>query len=526
MKLSKIVLAVGATLFASQVFAAGLTTSELISAQKTWISGASAPTRVIYEGWVEGCDAGTNTIYSSQTGTAVVPGSLGNFVAYSCKRGGVSSVLFHTVDGGSLNAYAPHTVGTKLGRVSLSAIIAAVTAASTPTLNYVDSSNPLNNAGVYKGVAAVGVAVSSTPTANTIVNGTTKDINGVVIPAGNTLLSTNAYNANKVATDAANSAPQLPVGGFSDVEAALWPSAIGGGDVSSAGTEGQANIGQVFGVAVSTNLYRALQLAQGFTAAQITADIDFSPALAPNISSEQYASIIQQGGSYQTDWSPILGSAGIGKKVILARRVETSGTQASSNAFFLKNPCTNAVSGNLNPAVAADSSANFEVFEGSGTSDVKKRLSLANVQGDYAIGVMSVENDWNLETNVVQTVAAPGSHEYRWLKLDGVHPEAGDVTGTGATLNRGNARLQAVNGQYPFHMETRTFIANGLTGFNNSIVTAIAGKLAAPTNAAACTTLPRGLTLNPLGGSSCTNGVQVHKGTTLGNSCAPISLFF
>ena len=142
-------------------------------------------------------------------------------------------------------------------------------------------------------------------------------------------------------------APQLPVGGFSDVEASILPSTLGGGDVSSFGTEGQAYIGQVFGVVVSTPLYRALQTAQGVSASAISADTTFDPAIAPNITSAQYVSIAAQGGAYQTDWSPILGSVGTGHKVILARRVDTSGTQASSNAFFLKNPCASGVAANL-----------------------------------------------------------------------------------------------------------------------------------------------------------------------------------
>ena len=134
MKLKQIALAIGVTLMATAAVAAPVTPSQIGAAQsagtlqKAWISGASAPTRVIYEGWVDGCDAGTNSIFVSQTGTAVIPGSIGNYLAYACTRAGVASVLFHTLDGGSLNAYAPHTVGTKLARISLAGIIATTSA--------------------------------------------------------------------------------------------------------------------------------------------------------------------------------------------------------------------------------------------------------------------------------------------------------------------------------------------------------------------------------------------------------------
>ena len=495
MKLKQIALAIGVTLMATAAVAAPITPAQIGAAQsggtlqKAWISGATAPTRVVYEGWVDGCDAGTNSIFVSQTGTAVIPGSIGNYLAYACTRAGVASVLFHTLDGGSLNAYAPHTVGTKLARISLAGIIATTSA----PLAYNDASQPLNNANVYKGVAQVGANQPTTgPTA-----------------------ASNAANAAAVAGDA--NGPQLPVGGFSDVEAALFPVTLGGGNVSAKGTEAQANIGQVFGVAVNTNLYRAMQAAQGITAA----DTNFDPALAPNITSSQYAAIIDNDNSsaYKQDWSLLAGGAGTGKKVIVARRVATSGTQASSNAFFLRTPCADAVQGNLIPAVTADSIPGvFEVTENSGTGNVKAQLTAANAAGNFAIGVMSIENDWSLDN------AANGG--YRWLKLDGIHPEtASDFTNP---LNgRGNARLSTVTGNYAFHSEARYFVANTApVGFGANIVPAIAAKLGNPPSLAACNTVPRGLTLNPLAGSVCTVGTVVHKGTNGGNNCAPNKLFF
>ena len=188
-------------------------------------------------------------------------------------------------------------------------------------------------------------------------------------------------------------------------------------------TESEAFVGQTFGIAVSTNLYRALQLAQGMTAAAIAADTTFDPALAPNITSAQYTSIIAQGGAYQTDWSPLLGAAGSGKKVVLARRTDTSGTQASSNMFFLKNPCANGVFGQLIPATVADSTPTFVVTENSSTGNVKSALTAANTAGDFAIGVVSGENDWRVETSV-------SSAQYRFIKLDGISPETNSLQGT------------------------------------------------------------------------------------------------
>ena len=137
-----------------------------------------------------------------------MPSTIGSFNAYACTRAGVTSLLFHTVDGDSINAYAPHTLCTKLARISLAGIIGTTSA----PLMYFNNSQPLNNANVYKGVQQVG---SKLPRL-----GATKAFN--------------VANAAAVAGDA--NGPQLPVGGFSDVEASLFPASLGGGNVSAKGT--------------------------------------------------------------------------------------------------------------------------------------------------------------------------------------------------------------------------------------------------------------------------------------------------
>jgi hypothetical protein len=457
MQFKQIALAVAATLVAGHAAAAAVTQADVAAArsastlQETWLSGASAPTFNVFQGFALGCDAGSVAIFTNNA-TAGRPGSIGDYNAYACTRGGVVSVAYHTVAGGSFNAYAPHVDGTQLQRV--------------------------------KALDTASCSVTGSVT-----------IGSTVYP-----VKANCNRLNPVTTS--DNGPTLPAGGFSDVEAALF-----GFDVSSAGTEAQANVGQVFGLAVSTNLYRALQTAQGLSDVNATT---FDPANAPNLSSAQYTSIIAQGAAYQTDWSPILGATGTGKKIVLARRVATSGTQASSNAHFLKNPCNGdpAVQGLLAPAGAGDSVPGaFEVSEASGTSDVKVALTTANTNGHYAIGVVSLENDWRAETNAARK-------EYRFLKLDGVHPEAGDVT---------YARAKALTGDYAFHMEMRNFVANSADSFGAALIPEITASLGNPAN---CADVPRGLTLNPLGGSSCTAGVEVAKHTRFGNNCQATQLFF
>ena len=454
MKIKQIVLAVATTLLAGQAFAAAVSGADIATAraannlQETWLSGASAPTYNVFLGYAKDCDAGSVSLWTDGTKNAK-PGSVGNNMAYACTRGGVVSVVYHTVEGGSFNAYAPHVVGATLTR--LKKLESNTTCAAT---------------------TAVVTAVGTVP----------------------------QYNKCTIVTPATSpdDVVDLPAGGFSDVEAALF-----GFDVTAAGTEAEAYVGQVFGVAVNPVLYRALQAAQSLS------DVDantFDPANAPNITSAQYTSIISSGGNYHTNWSPLI--AGSTKAINLVRRVDTSGTQASSNAFFLKNPCNGqpGLGGALAPAAKAtdENPGVFNITEGSGTGDVKKKLTALNVTNDYGIGIISLENNPATEKTLAQ---AGDSYGYRFIKLDGVHPEAGDTT---------NARAKAVSGEYPFHMEMRSFLANTADSFGAALIPAIAASLGNPAD---CTTVPRGLTLNPNGGSSCTVGVQVAKHTRYGNNC-------
>ncbi|MCB5190618.1 hypothetical protein LG198_07760 [Methylobacillus arboreus] len=475
MQVKQLILAIAATFAAGSVLAAPVTPAQIGAArtagtlQETWISGASAPTFNIYSGFALGCDANSISLFSNASSdTSVRPGSLGNYAAYACTRGGRVSVVYHSVADGSWNAYAPHIDGTQLQRLRrLEQANCQVATGSFP--GHVN----------YKSCTLVNPA--ATP-------------DGAVVK---------------------------PAGGFSDVEASLF-----GFDVSSAGTEAEAYVGQTFGIAVSVPLYRALQVAQGIyasVAAANAADAAFSPANAPNISSAQYTSIIARDSGYQNDWSPILDSAGAGRAIYLERRVHTSGTQASSNAHFLHNPCAEGTSAGLPVAGAADSTSSFIVTEHSGSGNVKTTLTTRGTNNQFAIGVLSLENNWRSDSS--------SQNGYRYVKLDNVHPEAGTFDGNGNGTPDGVefARETAINGDYPFQIELRSFVANTADAFGAQLIPEITAALGNPAN---CADVPRGLTLNPLGGSICSSAavpgeLQVTaKGTRFGNNCAPQQLFF
>jgi hypothetical protein len=104
----------------------------------------------------------------------------------------------------------------------------------------------------------------------------------------------------------------------------------------------------------------------------------------------------------------------------------------------------------------------------------------------FAIGVLSAENDFRAD--------APASAGYRYLKIDGVHPEAGDTS---------RARRTAANGDYKFHMELKQFVRADYAGqapktpFEAAIIGQITENLKNPP-VESCAVFPRGLTLNPL----------------------------
>lgn len=470
MKFTKIALAIAATLVAGQAAAAAVTQADIAAAktagtlQEAWLSGASAPTYNVFAGFALGCDADTLAVFTNHT-QAKKPGSLKDYSAYACQRGGVVSVMYHTIAGGSFNAFAPHVP------------------------------NDVDGDGVVGTTALQRVKNLATATCGTTTTVTDTGL-GIDYP-----VTIGCQKLDPAAS--ADGAIALPQGGFSDVEAGLF-----GVDVSAYGTQSGALIGQVFGVAVSTPLYRAMQVDQGIyadLAAANAGDASFDPANAPNITSAQYAAIASFGGGYQADWSLLLPNASAADKaktIYLMRRVPTSGTQASSNAFFLKNPCAGTAS--IGVATASDSTSTFVVTEDSSSSTLKANMGTHGVNGDFAIGVLSLEN--NLATDGLAA---------RYLKLDGVHPEANDPDG--------EARHTTVNSDYAFAMETVNFVANTAVGtFGETLIGEITSSLGAPAN---CADVPRGLYLDPQGGG-CTVGVETHKGTKFGNNCSPVQLFF
>jgi len=255
-------------------------------------------------------------------------------------------------------------------------------------------------------------------------------------------------------------------GGFLDIDGAAFSS----DDLLAAGLEQSpatvaASFGQVFGVAVSNDLYTALQAAQGLTGCGVDS---ITPACQPNITKAQYTSIVTAAfNTAKTNVNAVLGVGAEGDLLTVCRRVSTSGTQASSNQFFLNGfvGSDGANLGALDPATAADYAIansglpSFDVQEGSGTGNARTCLSGAG----FRLGVLSLENAPDLTT---RSGGARPDRQWRFVKVNGVHAYEPAV----------NSTATAKNGSYEFWFTSHKY---GHTANGQAVVDAIDAELGA-----------------------------------------------
>jgi hypothetical protein len=262
-----------------------------------------------------------------------------------------------------------------------------------------------------------------------------------------------SYNLRDCGTAAIN-IPHKPSGGLSDVEPRLFTDT----DVSGLVDQGSSNA-LIFGMAVNEKLYRALQAMQGLNSVCGTADTGNAAdttinqiasldtcdneANTPSLSKETISAIL---AGNLTQWSLLRGPAGqtlapngaADDTVYVARRVPSSGSQHSTEIFFLggSNPTDGSHTTKCNPSTpqmvssnsngAADVTASAcptsgtppqTVFQGSGTGDVRNCLANHNANNRYAIGLLSTETPF--------TAADNGSEQgksMRFVKIDGYAP--------------------------------------------------------------------------------------------------------
>lgn len=254
---------------------------------------------------------------------------------------------------------------------------------------------------------------------------------------------------------------------------------------------------QGFGVVANPAMYNALQeqnIADGRLSASCTVG-DASPACQPSINSSEYASLAAVASGVKSAAALLPNATTYNTSdLTLCRRVDTSGTQASSNIFFLNNVCgTSGYLGAEAPATNVDFNASpFTVVENSETSDVK---ACVNNASGLRLGVVSLEN-------VPSSTATPPD-TYQYVKLDGVSP---NFTVAGAVDAK--QKVATRNGSYKFAVESYALYKG--TTLEKAVAAQLANTLKSSTQ-----DLVGVLALSGSGTSSA----QYKRG---GNNCAPL----
>lgn len=455
MQVTKIALACALACAGTSAQAAVLSATNVI-----YISGASAQTPGLAKSMGAFCNTVVDTYVDDQDGKQAFVYSCSSAKATSGLTAGSSFIVVKSDAGGSANGVAPVVNLTNIKFPDINNCSATVTAGY----------NANNTVGTVAGSCAYSVA-----------------------------------GVNKV--------PQV---GLTDVPAAVWKARGQFTPVAGALYTTKAGFaGQGFGVAVSPLLYTALQndqIAGGLLAATCTG-VATAGDCQPSISKAQYANIVaaNPGSPYQQNWNallPHLPAGTVTGPVTLERRTSTSGTQASSDVYFLDAPCKSltAMGGALGPATAGTYDAfgvistdptysgipAFVVVENSSTGNVKAALGAG-----YTIGVMSLEN------------AQPASG-WKWVKLNGVSPN----------LNT-NQKSTTVDGLYDFAYETEMLYRNDAVVAAKNVANALVTEMG---NGANLAVFP-GLYADPASGAAYVAG-QTHKGSRGNNVCQNHLMYF
>lgn len=293
-------------------------------------------------------------------------------------------------------------------------------------------------------------------------------------------------------TNIAAPAGAVIVGGANDVEPSAFPSATIGANTLF--TTANVGIAQVFGVAASNLLYNAMfaeQKASGVLPASCNqGDTNLSYCI-PTIGKAQMATIMADNpfnSAYVRGVGFLAGSALDGTELRYARRVDTSGTQASAQNYFLGLPCSKAAL-SIVPEPTTDDEAGglkdelrsaIRVMAAGGTSDVRAEL---NKQALYVIGVMSGENN--------QT-----GQFWKWLRVNGVAIGENATPGSAGITNSNTMK----NGSYDFYFETTSMGGNATGDAFWAVVNGALNTLPAPVGLVNNSDLSSGYTKT---GSTC-----------------------
>ena len=245
---------------------------------------------------------------------------------------------------------------------------------------------------------------------------------------------------------------------------------------------------QGFGVIVSPSLYTAMiaqQVALGRLPSSCTgsetvggATDVITAACQPNLPTAAYTSLVTGTAKTAGDF---LGNADTGA-MILARRTDSSGTQASSNIFFANQAATAAKAalqatdnaptvfpGNPADPTLANVNGSVSVYEKTATGDVITAVSGA---AGYAIGVISLENSYALSKSASALKGA------LFVKIDGISPNL-TVDSSGNTVVEAKQRAGIIAG-YPYVYAMQALTSAKLADPYKTIAANIVTKLQDP----------------------------------------------
>lgn len=380
------------------------------------------------------------------SGASASKGNLGLTMGSLCIAGG--GVMTEFTSGGNISTYVCSTVALTSG--------AGGTYVTTPDANF-RNFNGTSYAELRLNVAGGSFTAVQTLDGSYVDNYLDPATNTTpaVIPAGATL-----------------------VGGLMDVEPTAFPATVLGSLAIPAVTA--AGVAQAFGVGASNLLYTAMFNDQK-SAGTPTVDKPIpstclvtdtgNPTCVPTISKGQMAAIMD-GNTFNS--AKLLGaqflapSLAANTELRYVRRVNTSGTQASAQNYFLGLPCSTGPR-TVIPEPTTDQEAgglldrkftNLRVLAAPGTSDVRTEL---NSTTNYSIGVMSGENN-------------QASQNWKWLRIQGAPMGENSTPATAGVTNRAGV----LNGSYDFFFES-VYVTNSAPGaaFWGTVAAAMSA-LAAP----------------------------------------------
>lgn len=290
-------------------------------------------------------------------------------------------------------------------------------------------------------------------------------------------------------------------GGFHDVNYDAFPETVKNAAGALPGTvtkDVDVGVAQGFGVAVSGALYTAMfnkQLGAEVKTGCLVTDTN-KPECVPSISKGDMVAIINANefSAPKLSGAEFLGGAALaGQELRYVRRVDTSGTQAAAQTYFLALPCSSAAQAIINdpndtlnavppatsgPAATDDEAGGlkdalyngiFRVLAAPGTGDVRNELNKTDldtvtpgVQPNYAIGVMSLENNQSAQT-------------WKWIRVqEAFGGENATPASAGITNDSGMK-----NGRYDFYEELKASYKNAAAPFWTALIAKMQ-TLAAP----------------------------------------------